>query len=235
MKYRVFFIFCFCAAMSLFRSLCAGVEEYYGRFYSDGGPKKAEFALTYDDGPGYITEDLLKLLGKYGAGATFFMTGYSIRKYPERAAKVAAAGYLIGNHTDRHLFYPKVGKGPDREKVLEKELERTAALIEKNAGKKPVFLRMPNGYIKDWVKKTAAAKGYIIVNWTYGSDWTTLPESRMTAEYLKNLKSGAILLMHDGGGKNREKTLRITEKILQEAERKGLKAVPLDKLLDIGL
>jgi len=212
---------------------CFAANPYAGKFYAEGSPKKAEFALTYDDGPGYITEELLTLLEKYGVKATFFMQGPSLRQYPERAAKAAAAGHLIGNHTDKHLFYPTVGKRPDREKVLEKELDSAAALIEKSAGKKPVFLRMPNGYSKDWVKKTAAAKGYVLVNWTYGSDWTTLPEDKMSAEYLKNIRPGAILLLHDGGGKKREKTLRITESILQEAARKGLKAVTLEELLDI--
>lgn len=227
-----------CLLGSLLFTFCSprfagALGPYAGKFYAEGSPKKAEFALTYDDGPGYITGELLKLLEKYGVKATFFMQGPSLRQYPELAAEAAAAGHLIGNHTDRHLFYPEVGKRPDREKVLEKELDRAAALIEKSAGRKPLFLRMPNGYTKDWVKKTAAAKGYVIVNWTYGSDWTPLPEDRMTAEYLKNLRPGAILLLHDGGGKKREKTLRITEKILQEAARKGLKAVALDELLGL--
>jgi peptidoglycan/xylan/chitin deacetylase (PgdA/CDA1 family) len=156
-----------------------------------------------------------------------------VRKYPWIAAKTAAAGHLIGNHTDKHEFYPKVGKSPDREKILEKELDGAAAAIEKAAGKRTVFLRMPNGYDRDWVRKVAARKGYILVNWTYGSDWTGLGEDKMTAEYLKNLRPGAILLMHDGGGKNRKKTLRITEQILLEAGKKGLKEVPLDTLLNI--
>lgn len=208
-------------------------SPYAGRFYSDGSPKKAEFALTYDDGPGFITEDLLKLLERYGARATFFMTGYSVRKYPGAAAKTAAAGHLIGNHTDKHEFYPKVGKSPDREKILAKELDGGAAAIEKATGKKTVFMRMPNGYDRDWVRKVVAGKGYIMVSWTYGSDWTAIAEDKMAAGYLSHLKPGAILLMHDGGGESRAKTLRITEKVLLEAKKKGLKAVALDTLLDI--
>jgi len=211
----------------------AAAETYAGKFYSDGPTSKKEFSLTYDDGPGYITGDLLKLLDKYGVKATFFMTGYSVRKYPEAAGKVAAAGHLVGNHTDKHEFYPKIGKGPDREKILEKEIDGAAAAIERAAGVKPVFMRMPNGYDKDWVRSVAARKGYILVNWTYGSDWTNIPEEKMTAEYLKHLKPGVIFLMHDGGGKTREKTLRITELILKEAARKGLHPVKVDVLLGI--
>ncbi|MFA6435316.1 MAG: polysaccharide deacetylase family protein [Elusimicrobiales bacterium] len=212
---------------------CFAANPYAGKFYAEGSVSKREFALTYDDGPGFITGDLLKLLDKYGAKASFFVTGYSVRKYPALAAAEHAAGHLTGNHTDKHEFYPKIGKGADRERILEKELDGGAAAIWKAAGVRPVFMRMPNGYDRDWVRKVAAARGYTLVNWTYGSDWTNIPEEKMTGEYLRNLKPGAILLMHDGGGKTREKTLRITEAVLKEARRKGLKPVTLDVLLGI--
>lgn len=210
-----------------------GIERYYGKFYSDGPSGKKEFALTYDDGPGFITADLLKLLEKHGAKATFFMTGGAARRYPEKAAAAAAAEHLLGNHTDTHADYFRIGKGPEPEKFLEKELAAAASAIEKATGRRTPFLRMPNGYDRPWVRKVAARKGYIIVNWTYGSDWTRAGEEAMTADYLKNVKPGAILLLHDGGGKGREKTLRITEQILLEAARKGLKPVRLDELLGI--
>jgi len=71
------------------------------------------------------------------------------------------------------------------------------------------------------------------VNWTYGSDWTKISEEKMTAGYLKALEPGAILLLHDGGGKAKEKDLRIVEKVLAEAAKRGLKPVRLDDLLGI--
>lgn len=92
---------------------------------------------------------------------------------------------------------------------------------------------MPNGYDKPWVREVARRLGYTIVNWTYGSDWTRLSEEKMTAEYLKAVKPGAILLLHDGGGNVKERNLRITEAILQEAKKKGLKPVRLDELLNL--
>ncbi|MDP2864755.1 MAG: polysaccharide deacetylase family protein, partial [Elusimicrobiota bacterium] len=196
--------------------------------------KKAEFALTFDDGPGYITEDLLKLLGKHGVKASFFMVGNYVRTYPDRARKVAEAGHLVCNHTDTHLFWPKTGKAADREAILKKELEKAAAAIEKAAGVRTTVLRMPNGYDKPWVREVARRLDYTIVNWTYGSDWTRLSEEKMTAEYLKAVKPGAILLLHDGGGKVREKNLRITEAILREAKKRGLKPVRLDELLSLN-
>lgn len=212
----------------------AGANAAAGKFFASGDVKKAEFALTFDDGPGYITEDLLKLLEKRGVKASFFMLGSSARAYPDRARKVAAAGHLVCNHTDTHLLWKNVEKKADREAVLRKELEKAAASIEKAAGVRPTVLRMPNGYNKPWVRQEAGQLGYTLVNWTYGSDWTKTPEEKMTAEYLKAVQPGAILLLHDGGGKVKEKNLRIVDRILDEAARKGLKAVRLNVLLGLG-
>mgnify|MGYP001470823103 CR=1 FL=1 len=221
------------ALLVLLTGHCRAANPYAGKFYASGDVKKAEFALTFDDGPGYITEDLLKLLESRGAKATFFMLGSSARRYPERALKVAQAGHLVANHTESHLFWPKEGKSPDHEALLKKELETAGAAIEKAAGVRPTLLRMPNGYDKPWVRQVAGRLGYALVNWTYGSDWTKLSEEKMTAEYLKALKPGAIFLMHDGGGKVKEKNLRIVAKLLDAAAEKGLKPVRLDEMFGL--
>ncbi len=212
---------------------CLAANPYAGKFYADGDPEKAEFALTFDDGPGYITEDLLKLLEKHGVKATFFMLGSSARAYPDRAKKVSAAGHLVANHTDSHQNWFKLGNAAEREKVLSEELEKAGASIEKAAGVRPVIARMPNGYDKPWVRRLAGSLGYTLVNWTYGSDWTKASEEKMTAEYLKAVRPGAILLLHDGGGRVKEKNLRIVESILAEAAKKGLKPVRVDDLLGL--
>ena len=214
-------------------SLAAGTPQA-GKFFAEGDPKKAEFALTFDDGPGYITEDLLKLLEQRGAKASFFMLGTSARAYPDRAKKVAQGGHLVCNHTDTHLLWKNTAKKPDHEAILQRELEKAGAAIEKATGVRTTVLRMPNGYDKPWVRALAGKLGYTLVNWTYGSDWTKTPEDKMTAEYLKAVKPGAILLLHDGGGKVKEKNLRIVGRILDEAARKGLKPVRLDDLLGLG-
>ena len=212
----------------------AGANPQAGKFFASGDPKKAEFALTFDDGPGYITEDLLKLLEKRGVKASFFMLGTSARAYPDRAKKVAQAGHLVCNHTDTHLLWKNVERKPDHEAIFQKELEKAGASIEKASGVRPTVLRMPNGYNKPWARALAAKLGYTLVNWTYGSDWTRTPEEKMTAEYLKAVQPGAILLLHDGGGKVKEKNLRIVGSILDDAAKKGLKPVRLDELLGLG-
>ncbi|HAT71825.1 MAG TPA: hypothetical protein DCS63_03315 [Elusimicrobia bacterium] len=222
-----------CFSLAAFAGPCLAANPYAGKFFASGDPQKMEFALTFDDGPGYITEDLLKLLERHGAKATFFMPGSSARAYPELAKKVQAAGHLVANHTDTHKNWFKTGNAPDHKAVLSREVEKAGAALEKATGVRPTILRMPNGYDRPWVRQAAARLGYTLVNWTYGSDWTRIPEEKMTAEYLTALKPGAILLLHDGGGKVKEKNLRIVEAVLAEAKKKGLRPVRLDDLLGI--
>jgi peptidoglycan/xylan/chitin deacetylase (PgdA/CDA1 family) len=196
----------------------------------DAAKTRAQFALTFDDGPGAVTEELLVLLARHNAKATFFMLGTSVRARPGVAKKVHDAGHLIANHTDSHKNWFKIGKGADRERILAAEVKRAEEAIVKATGFKPTVLRMPNGYDRPWVREAVKKLGYRAVNWSYGSDWTRTPEDKMTGEYLKATRAGAVLLLHDGGGRSREKTLRLTAAILDEAARLGLRAMRLDEL-----
>lgn len=204
----------------------------YGKFFTDGPLDKRKFALTFDDGPGAITKKLLKLLHENNARASFFMTGAAVRRHPEIAAEVAESGNMICNHTDSHLnFYRKSMDASGRGKLLEREIRLAEKSIEKATGIRTKFLRMPNGYVRDWVKEVAGKTEYVLVNWTYGSDWRDISRKEMLKGYLKNLRPGVIFLFHDGGNKKRKTTFWLVEKILAEAKKKKLEPVRLDELL----
>src|SRR5258708_32274464 len=60
-------------------------------------------ALTFDDGPNpAVTPQLLDLLDKYNARATFFMIGRFVRERPELARDVAVPGHFFANHPPTH-------------------------------------------------------------------------------------------------------------------------------------
>ncbi|MGC8864867.1 MAG: polysaccharide deacetylase family protein [Bacteroidales bacterium] len=65
---------------------------------------KNRIHLTFDDGPHpEITEQVLDILGKYNAKATFFLLGKNVEAYPMLAQKIVEAGHGLGNHTYSHL------------------------------------------------------------------------------------------------------------------------------------
>src|SRR6266567_4215253 len=61
-------------------------------------------ALTFDDGPSESTPELLKILDRHRAAATFFQCGANVRRLPQVASEVASAGHEIGNHSDMHPY-----------------------------------------------------------------------------------------------------------------------------------
>jgi len=60
--------------------------------------------LTFDDGPTpEVTPEVLDILAKYGAKATFFMVGEQVYKFPGIFERVRNDGHATGNHTFHHL------------------------------------------------------------------------------------------------------------------------------------
>ena len=65
--------------------------------------------LTYDDGPSnLVTPEILDLLRRHNAKATFFMLGRSARQNASVADLIVKEGHDVGCHTDQHFNAWKV-------------------------------------------------------------------------------------------------------------------------------
>ncbi|MHB9155860.1 MAG: polysaccharide deacetylase family protein [Endomicrobiales bacterium] len=202
-----------------------------GLFYSNGPRGKKAVALTFDDGPGTPTREVLAVLKRYQVKATFFMEGSQVDLRPAVAAEVLADGHEIGSHLYSHPdFYHY--KKPDAGELLAREMDKSAGAIEKATGKRPYLLRMPHGYAKPWVKETARQKGYVLVNWTFGCDWKKMDSPALARAYVKAIKPGAIFLMHDGG-RSRPRTLAALPVLIEELKKQGYEIVTVRKLLEL--
>ncbi|MDD2774082.1 MAG: polysaccharide deacetylase family protein [Elusimicrobiales bacterium] len=227
MRFRFYFMSLALAAV--FAAGPAFCAVPYGKFVTTGPKSKPYFALTFDDGPGESTPDVLAALSAYNAKATFFMLGYAVKKKPQEVRKVYEAGHLIGNHTYAHANFNKVPE-KSRDDRLEKEIKDTSALIEAEIGRPTHYMRMPYGITKSWVLAVAKRTKHVVINWDYGSDWESRPKEELLKEYLSNLKPGSVMLLHDGGNR-RDTTVWITTRILEEAQKRRLNPVRLDVLL----
>lgn len=110
------------------------------------------FALTFDDGPGPGTPELLDVLRAAGVRATFFLLGRNLEEAPwcgdpakARAIVLRAAreGHVLGNHTYSHLR-------PDRWPEFAGDLKRGEAVVravraEAGLPDGPVPFRLPYG------------------------------------------------------------------------------------------
>jgi peptidoglycan/xylan/chitin deacetylase (PgdA/CDA1 family) len=203
-----------------------------GHFYSFGHTTDKVIALTFDDGPGPITPQVLQLLAAHHIRATFFMEGTQIEEYAPIARQVADAGMEIGNHTYWHFNYHKLKNAtPER---LVHELRQTEATLRR-AFRDPNFrtkvVRMPYGYFNHtWLLPTLKKEGYALVHWSCdeeGHPGQTVDQ--MAEAYIAHAKPGAVFLFHDGG-RHREKTLQAVTLVVGALEKQGYRFIPAEEM-----
>lgn len=110
-------------------------------------------ALTFDDGPHYkYTPEILNLLNKYHAKATFFIVGKNAEKNPEVILRMYEEGHEIANHTYSH---PTKIKTAD----LLEEIQMTSEVLFSMTGKIPELFRPVEGQYTDEMIDAVTKKG----------------------------------------------------------------------------
>jgi peptidoglycan/xylan/chitin deacetylase (PgdA/CDA1 family) len=158
-----------------------------------GTRTRPAIALTFDDGPSESTTQLLEILDRYHAPATFFQCGANVRRLPAVAREVAAAGHEIGNHTDSHPLLALKSPG-----FIYRELAAAQEILEKATGRRPRYFRAPYG--ARWFGLRAAQQrlGLTGVTWsTIALDWKRQTPA-VVSRLLLGAARGAILCLHDG-------------------------------------
>ncbi|KKB41533.1 polysaccharide deacetylase family protein [Bacillus thermotolerans] len=181
-------------------------------------------ALTFDDGPTENVEELLPLLEKYEAKATFFLIGKDIEEHPEEAEQIVKAGHQVGNHTYSHERM--IFKSPS---AIAEEIEKTDELIRQAGYDKEIDFRPPNG------KKLIGLPYYLNKHQRETIMWNLEPDSyHNTASgkvsYVKEqVTPGSIILMHPMYDRTGE-TLKAVEGILKTLSDEGYTFVTVNEL-----
>src|SRR5437763_15580148 len=158
-----------------------------------GGGHGNVVALTFDDGPGPYTEQLLDLLRRAGAHATFFVVGSRLRDWPELPHAEAQLG-AVATHTWSH---PHLTTMPTW--LVWAELLRTQYETRQDLGWKPRLFRPPYEQRDARTDGVVRSLGLVQVLWSaISGDDSLHPTSRMVARnVIRALRPGAIVLMHD--------------------------------------
>jgi spore germination protein YaaH len=107
--------------------------------WGGGENNKKKIILTFDDGPDRkYTPQILSILKKYNAPATFFIIGANANINPDIVRQEFSAGHEVGSHTYSH---PNITEISDKQ--LNFELSSTQRLIEGILGRKTVLFRPP--------------------------------------------------------------------------------------------
>ncbi len=157
---------------------------------------RGEIALTIDDGPDpAVTPQVLDLLDRHAARATFFCIGDKAARYPDLCRDIVRRGHAIENHSQRHLHHFAF-MGP---RALMRELQAAQETLATITGQRPMFFRAPAGLRNPFLDPVLARLGLQLASWSArGFDTRIGDAERVKNRLLRGLRAGAILLVHDG-------------------------------------
>lgn len=159
---------------------------YYFEFKIKGENKT--LYLTFDDGPiPEVTPEVLDILDKYNAKATFFCVADNIKKYPEVFQSIIDRGHRLGNHTYHHI---KGWETPNNEYF--EDIERANQLVNSN------LFRPPYGRI-GFFQARELRKKYRLILWSVLSyDYSgKLSKENVWDNIRKSVTDNDIILFHD--------------------------------------
>jgi peptidoglycan/xylan/chitin deacetylase (PgdA/CDA1 family) len=164
--------------------------------------------LTFDDGPqGEYTPQILRVLRKHHAYATFFVIGIQVAQFPELVTAERAAGHHVGNHTYDHKTLTRLPDAKVRQEI--------------GTGIASNCLRPPEGATSAKIRAIAASYHQRQVLWNVDTeDWQKPGVAHIEHSILSGARPGAIILMHDGGG-NRSQTVTALDNALTQLSKQG--------------
>ncbi len=188
-----------------------------------------EIALTIDDGPDpLVTPQVLDILDRHGAQATFFCVGEKAARYPDLCREIIRRGHSVENHSQhhRHTFSLLGPRG------FRRELEAAQHTLSQITGQRPVFFRAPAGLRNPFLDPVLAQLGLTLASWSArGFDTRIGDTKRVKHALLHGLRAGAILLLHDGNAARTSHgvpvILDVLPAVLESAAAAGLNFVSL--------
>lgn len=185
-----------------------------GKVPSNGGLKKGEIALTFDDGPHpKITSLILDILDHKKIKANFFMIGKQAENNKEMVERVFNAGHMIGSHTYTHSRLReiiKIQNGKDNpddvEKAWNDEIIKGDTSIRKIIDNHNKFFRYPYGKNIKGLDEKFLKNNWATFLWNIDSeDWKHSMHKNICRNLYKKVaddinklgNTGGVILFHD--------------------------------------
>ena len=159
--------------------------------------------LTFDDGPGIYTQEVLSILKKENIKATFFVIGPHAEQYPNLIKSEKEAGHYVGLHSMTHNYKKLYTQGG-----FVSEMQQVQQILQRIIQKNPVLCRPPYGSkpgLTQNLRDETAKAGFKIWDWTIDSlDWkyNKVPIDESVPKIVENVISQVnhekeVILMHD--------------------------------------
>jgi peptidoglycan/xylan/chitin deacetylase (PgdA/CDA1 family) len=215
-------------AVGLYRISKSRTYQFFGEIYPRVETSEKVVALTFDDGPtGANTDKILDILESENVKATFYLMGAEIENHPGEAAKIAAAGHEVGNHTYHHERMWFVTPN-----FVETEIEKTDELIKKAGYTGEITFRPPFG------KKLLVLPWYLSSTGRKTITWDVEPETYfqksedMVKYSLESTRNGSIILLHVMYA-SRTESLKSVEPIIRGLKERGFVFKKVSELIEL--
>jgi peptidoglycan/xylan/chitin deacetylase (PgdA/CDA1 family)/GT2 family glycosyltransferase len=191
-------------------------------------------ALTFDDGPGPYTRQILKVLERHRVPATFFVVGDQIPGHAALLRRMVADGDEVGVHTFTHR--DPVGM-PGW--ALRLELDATQLAIADATGYTTDLLRLPYSATPaslsgaQWQVINRVGNYRVVLADKDTKDWTRPGAAEIVARAIPRNGAGAVVMMHDGGG-DRSETVRALEQLIPALQKRGYHFATVSRAIGVA-
>lgn len=190
--------------------------------------------LTFDDGPSKNSEEILDILAKYDAKATFFLIGSEIREENRLIIeRIIEEGHAVGLHSNVHRF-EELYAGVD---VCTHDFEAQYNLLKKEYGIDTKIFRFPGGSACSYMNgqrqayiKAMREKSFVGFDWhvsgedSYGNP-TVWSIQKNIFEHIGGYERPIILLHDINTG---DATVGALPEILEKLKKDGYSFETLD-------
>ena len=176
-------------------------------------------ALTFDDGPGKYTQEIVNCLEENDARATFFVLGCNVNNYKNAVKNADKIGCEIANHSYDHTILTRLSA-----QQVKKQMKDTDEKIKKITGSSTTLMRCPGGGVNKTVQN---AVGKPVILWSIDTlDWKTRNTDKTISAVMNHVKDGDIVLMHD----IHEPTKRAALYLIPQLKKEGYQLVTVSEL-----
>ncbi|MEU3306541.1 polysaccharide deacetylase family protein [Nocardiopsis sp. NPDC055551] len=177
-------------------------------------------ALTFDDGPGEHTDELLDILDENDAKATFYVLGSKLDSHTEEVERMVREDHEVGNHTWDHADLATLSASK-----IKDDLQRTDKAIKDVTGQTPTTMRPPYGSLSDTARETIDKPMLLwdvdTLDWQHRDPETTVDIAEEETD------EGSVLLFHD----IHETTVEAIPDVLETLSEDGYEFVTVDEMM----
>jgi peptidoglycan-N-acetylglucosamine deacetylase len=183
-------------------------------------------ALTFDDGPGPETDDILDILAATRVKAVFCVVGRHVQQYPQLVRRIVDEGHLVGNHSWDH-DHVKWKQGTTAVEYERDLLRASDAINDAVPGVEIPFFRAPFGAwgANNIAARIGAGMGMTPLSWSRSlSDWAPLTTEEVIYQRVTAAQPGEVVLLHDAddrGVQERQRTVWASRRAIPAMQRSG--------------